>query len=261
MTTTILDRILEAKRARIAEAKRSVSPELLLDMVKSLSPHNGHRFRNALAREDRLNVIAEFKRASPSKGKINNSLDPAKTAVAYEAGGASAISVLTEEDFFDGSIDDLKAVRRSVDLPILRKDFIVDEYQIYESALAGADAVLLIAFALTSESLENFQRLAASLGLDAIVEVHDLDEIEKAAGIGAKIIGVNNRNLKTFEVSLDVSRELIRYRPKGALMIAESGLSCHEDLSELHKLGFNGFLVGETLMKASDQAEALRALL
>ncbi|HMQ03926.1 MAG TPA: indole-3-glycerol phosphate synthase TrpC [Pyrinomonadaceae bacterium] len=261
MNETILDKIIEAKLARIAEAKKRIGPVRLVETAASCSQHKRTRFRDALARKDRLNIIAEFKRASPSKGVINDRLDPVETAVAYENGGAAAISVLTEEDHFDGSIDDLKAVRGSVALPLLRKDFIVDEYQIYESALAGADAVLLIASALTSESLESFQRLAASLGMDAIVEVHDHDELEKAADIGAHIIGVNNRNLKTFEVTLDVSRELIRHRPEGTLMIAESGLSSHEDLSEFHKLGFDGFLVGETLMKTSDQAEALRALL
>ncbi len=261
MTGTILDKIIDAKRLRIEALKRetglSEMIQLAEDVRRGVTPN---RLRTALAQAGEPKIIAEFKRASPSKGIINNSLDPVKTALSYQAGGAAAISVLTEEDFFKGSLNDLKEIRKAVELPILRKDFIVDEYQIFESAAAGADAVLLIASTLTSESLENFQRLAASLGLDAIVEVHDRDELRKASDIGAGIIGVNNRNLKSFEVSLDVSRELIKHSPKGAMMIAESGLRTSKEINELHTLGYDGFLVGETLMRSVDIFEGLRQL-
>lgn len=261
MTRTILDKIIGAKRFRLEALKREtgLSEMILLaeNMRRDIMPN---RLRNALRDERRPSIIAEFKRASPSKGIINDRLDPAETAFAYNAGGAIAISVLSEEDHFLGSLDDLMTIRNAVDLPLLRKDFIVDEYQIYESAAAGADAVLLIAAALTSESLKNFQMLAASLGLDAIVEVHDRDELRKASDIGAEIIGVNNRNLKTFEVSLDVSRELIKHIPNGTITIAESGLKSSNEVNELHSLGYDGFLVGETLMRSKDISEGLRQL-
>jgi indole-3-glycerol phosphate synthase len=169
--------------------------------------------------------------------------------------------VLTEERFFKGSIADLKAVRNAVMLPILRKDFTIDEFQIYEAASAGADAVLLIVAALTSDSLRDFQMLASDLGMSALVEVHSLAELEIASSIGANLIGVNNRNLRTFEVSLDVSRELIRYRPSGALMIAESGISSREQIVDLKSLGFDGFLVGESLMRADGTRKSLEALI
>lgn len=261
MTGTILDKLIGAKRFRLEALKRetdlSEMIQLAEDMRRGVTPN---RLRTALAQAGEPKIIAEFKRASPSKGIINNSLDPVKTALAYQTGGAAAISVLTEEDFFKGSLNDLKKIRKAVELPILRKDFIVEEYQIYESAAVGADAVLLIASTLTSESLENFQRLAASLGLDAIVEVHDRDELRKASDIGAGILGVNNRNLKTFEVSLDVSRELIKHSPKGSIMIAESGISSAQEIAELHSLGYDAFLVGEALMRSGDATAELRRL-
>jgi indole-3-glycerol phosphate synthase len=176
----------------------------------------------------------------------------------YKKGGACAISVLTEEDHFQGSLEDLKAVRAAVDLPILRKDFIIDEFQIYESAAAGADAMLLIVSALTSENLKRFQKLAQDLGLAAVVEVHDREELGVAKSIGAKIIGVNNRDLRTFDVSLDVSRELIKHAPAGVIMISESGLESCEQLTELRNVGYSAFLVGETLMRSGDPEKELK---
>jgi indole-3-glycerol phosphate synthase len=214
----------------------------------------------ALEREDRTNVIAEIKRASPSKGVINDNIDVAEQARNYEQGGACAISVLTEERYFKGSLEDLRKARSVVDLPILRKDFTIDEVQIYEAAAAGADAVLLIVAALTSENLSDFQTLAHALGMDAIVEVHSADELAVATEIEAQIIGVNNRNLKTFSVSLDVSRVLIKQRPENVLMIAESGISSREQIDELRALGFDGFLVGESLMRSGESKQTLEAL-
>ena len=255
MKGTILEKIIEAKRLQIAAAKQNFD---LGDINRNANPF---RLREALSDRSRHNIIAEFKRASPSKGIINDSVSPALAAANYRDAGAAAISVLTEEHFFKGSIDDLRAVRNAVDLPILRKDFIIDEFHIHESAAIGADAILLIVAALRVNELRHFCSLSDELGLDALVEVHDLAEMEVAAEIGAMLIGVNNRNLKTFEVSLDVSRELIKYAPPGAIMIAESGISSRREIAELSGLGYSGFLVGESLMRSGDATSALKAWL
>jgi indole-3-glycerol phosphate synthase len=261
MIETFLDTILSVTRVKVAE-RRSASDidELKNTANEACSLRKNYQLSTAMARLDRTNVIAEIKRASPSKGVINDTIDVAKTAMMYERGGAAAISVLTEEQFFKGSLDDLRNVRAATELPILRKDFIVDEFQIYEAAAAGADAILLIVAALNAENLLNFQHLALDLGLDALVEVHTQDELEIAANIGATLIGVNNRNLLTFEVSLDVSQELIKHRPENALMIAESGISKREQIDELKSLGYNGFLVGEALMRAASAQDTIGSL-
>lgn len=252
---TFLEEILELKRFRVEEAKSKVqSPKPEPQRPK-------HLLRNALETSDGINIIAEIKRASPSKGIINDNIDVAEVARMYENGGAKAISVLTEEDRFAGSLDDLKLARSVVSIPILRKDFIFDEFQIYEAQAAGADVILLIVAMLDDDNLLKLHRLAEEeLGLDALVEVHTLEELERAKAIGAKIIGVNNRDLHSFKVSLDVSRELIKHAPDDALMIAESGLKTKEDLLELKELGFKGFLIGETLMRSGNPQEELRNL-
>jgi len=218
-----------------------------------------HRFRSAL-QKDSVNIIAEFKRRSPSKGMIREGADPIEIARAYQAGGAVAMSVLTEEDYFVGSLEDLRQVKAAVELPVLRKDFIVDQYQVYESAVAGADAILLIVAALDDESLSQLRRLAEDeLGMDALVEVHTSDEMKRAAACGAKLIGVNNRDLRTFQVSLETSLSLAREAPPEALLISESGLNNAADLQRLYDAGYRGFLIGETLMRADDPAAALRS--
>jgi indole-3-glycerol phosphate synthase len=252
MSETILDKIFAAKKLRVNAAKAVVDPARLRhSALERRSTSQNFRLRVALGTKGRLNIIAEFKKESPSKGVINESVDAASVARKYEAGGAAAISVLTEEDFFKGSLDDLRAVRTAVDLPILRKDFVFDVYQIYEAAEAGADAVLLIAAMLDDEAMSELKSVAEDeLGLDALIEVHTLDEIERVKMIGAKLVGVNNRDLKTFSVSLDVSRELILFKPDKAIMISESGLRSREDLVELRGLGYSGFLIGETLMRS-----------
>lgn len=262
MSGTILDNILAVKRARVDLQKRETDLAALKENARiARQSAERHRLRSALSRKDRTSIIGEIKRASPSKGVINSAIDAAAVAKSYRNGGAAAISVLTEEDFFQGSLDDLIAVRNAADLPILRKDFVIDEFQIYESAAAGADAILLIVAALNAEILRYFLRLVQNdLGMDAIVEVHTTQELEVAAGIDADIIGVNNRSLETFEVSLDVSRQLIKNRPANTLMVAESGISTLREIDELRKLGFNGFLVGETLMRSSDIEKELRKL-
>ncbi|CAN5691045.1 indole-3-glycerol phosphate synthase TrpC [soil metagenome] len=257
MTGTILDEIINAKRIRIEESKRKTNLDTLKTRCNGRERIASNRFYEALADTSRLNIIAEFKRASPSKGVISGR-DPNDTALAYQTGGAAAISVLTEEDFFDGSLDDICAVRSAVEIPVLRKDFIVDAYQIYESAASGADAILLIVAALSQRDLIELHSLAQSVGLDILVEVHDRNELDSAIEIDAKLIGVNNRNLKTFEVNIDVSRDLIRSKPAGALMIAESGLQTSAELNELRELGFSGFLIGETFMRSGDPEKVLR---
>ncbi len=259
MSSTILNKIISQKRVRIEEAKRQVTLDRLVERARDRK--DVRDLAVAISTPGRIDIIAEFKRASPSKGVINDSLDPTRVARIYENGGAAAISVLTEEDHFRGSLDDLKAVRAAVDLPILRKDFIIDEYQIYESAAAGADAILLIGSALTVEELGRFQGLGSELGLDVVVEVHDNPEMEIAISVGAKVIGVNNRDLRSFDVSLDVSRELIKRAPKDAIMISESGLRTRDDLIELRNLGYSAFLIGELLMKSGRPEDELNGLI
>ena len=252
---SFLSEIIERKRQRLASAKRNVP---LDDFERRPDPH---RLRQALL-NDRINIIAEFKRRSPSKGVIRAGSDLEQIAKSYEAGGAVAISVLTEEDYFSGSLDDLRQVKKSVDLPALRKDFIFDEYQIYESAAAGADAVLLIVAALDDNQLVSLRKLAEDeLGMDALIEVHTREEMQRAIACGANIIGVNNRNLHTFEVSLETSLSLAKEAPRGALLISESGLNNSTDLARLRDAGYHGFLIGESLMRSQNPGAALRDLL
>ncbi len=251
MSQTFLDKMIAQTRREIERRKASSGIDELASAAHAVRDlEKEHRFHRALSQRDRVNVIAEIKRASPSKGVINDHIDIRELAREYERGGAAAISVLTEAEYFGGSLDDLRAVRATVDLPILRKAFIVDEYQIHEAAQAGADAILLIVAALNESELLCFRRLAEEhLGMDAIVEVHSESELAVAERIRAKIIGVNNRDLKSFAVSLDVSRQLIARRSSDALMIAESGLSSRDEIDELRALGYDAFLVGETLMR------------
>lgn len=265
MNGNFLSEIVPRKRQRITDLRRDESladalQEHAVRIRKNAAPH---RLREALrAASPALKVVAEFKRASPSGGVIRRDLSPADVARAYERGGACAISVLTEEEYFDGSLDDLNRVRSATHLPLLRKDFIVDPTQIYEAAIAGADAVLLIVAALDDVSLRDLRKTAEDeLGLDALVEVHTSDELRRALNTGAKIIGVNNRNLETLEVSLRTSERLIAETPPDTVMISESGLRDGQQLRRLHALGFRGFLIGESLMRAKDPETALRDLI
>lgn len=249
-----LEEILELKKARVEQAKK-----------KYQTPETEHRrpknlLWKTLQDREKIHIIAEIKRASPSKGIINDKIDVAETARNYELGGASAISVLTEEDRFKGSLEDLKTARSVVEIPILRKDFFFDEFQIREAADAGADVILLIAAMLDDETLQRLDKFADAAGLDVLVEVHTREELERAKKLDAKIIGVNNRDLQSFGVSLDVSRELIRHAPPDAMMICESGLSTREEILEMKNLGFAGFLIGETLMRSGDIKEELKKL-
>lgn len=258
---TILDQIFEAKRARVADAKRAADYGRLIEVARATrADSKPNRLMSAMSNRSSVNVIAEFKRASPSKGTINESFDPAETARLYERAGARAMSVLTEEDYFRGSLEDLKNARAATSLPILRKDFIFDPFQIVEAAAAGADAVLLIVAALDEAKLFDLRSAAEELGLDALVEVHTKDEMLIAKSVGAKLVGVNNRDLKSFEVTLDISRELIEFAPPDAVLISESGITSKESIEELLSLGYSGFLIGESLMRSERLQEHLSEL-
>jgi indole-3-glycerol phosphate synthase len=251
------------KRLRLARAKEACAMEDLraraCDVRRRAKPH---AFHDTLRNSSRVNVIAEVKRASPSRGVIRADVEPEAIARLYEAGGAAAISVLTEEDRFQGSLDDLRAVRAAVKLPVLRKDFIFDEFQLYEAATAGADALLLIVAALDDETLARLRRMTEDeLSMDALVEVHTKDELRRACACGAQLIGVNNRDLRTFNVSLDVSVQLAQDIPLGVSSVSESGLRTGADIARLRALGYTGFLIGETLMRAVQPDRALRAML
>lgn len=251
---SILSEIVERKRQRVESAKRT----LQFDGLERRS--YPHRLRRALLR-DGINIIAEFKRRSPSKGVIRPDADLKQIVASYEAGGAGALSVLTEEDYFSGSLDDLRTAKSTVDLPVLRKDFILDDYQVYESAAAGADAVLLIVAVLDDEKLASLRRLAEDdLGLDALVEVHTREEMQRALDCGTNLIGVNNRNLHDFTVSLETSLSLAQDAPAETVLISESGLHNASDLARLHDAGYRGFLIGESLMRSEDPTATLRDL-
>jgi indole-3-glycerol phosphate synthase len=218
-------------------------------------------FRAAIGRVDRLNVIAECKRRSPSRGVLRADYDPAAIAAGYAAAGAAAISVLTEPTFFDGSLRHLEAVRDATEVPVLRKDFIVSEYQLLEAKAAGADAVLLIVSALAPRELITLRERAAALGLDTLIEAHSAEEIDRAIDAGADIVGVNNRNLRTLVVNVDASAELIARVPPGIVAVSESGLRSADDLLRLSELGYRAFLIGERFMTTVDPGASLAALL
>jgi len=254
---TILDRIVEARRESVAHRKR-VLPEVPLKMAveKAAPPRD---FAGALTR-DGVNVIAELKKASPSRGVIRENYAPAALAAGLERAGAAALSVLTEEEFFFGSLTDLKEAKKAVQIPILRKDFIIDPWQVWEARAAGADAFLLIVAILTDGALRELLDLGRSLGMEPLVEVHSGEELDRAIAAGARIIGVNNRDLRTFEVRVETSLGLIDAIPDECIAVSESGLSTHDDLERLRRAGFDAFLIGEHLMKDADPAVPLRAL-
>ena len=261
MTTgTILDKILDAKRGELERAKRETPLSELQERVKAAPfPLN---LSGALWGET-VRLIAEVKKASPSKGVIVADYDPAAIAAEYAANGAAAISVLTEVDHFQGSLADLAAVKAVVGpqgLPVLRKDFIFDPYQLFEARAAGADAVLLIVAALSGGQLRELLAAAQTIWLQALVEVHDEAELETALGAGAEIIGVNHRDLRTFEVDLSLSLRLRPLVPSGRLLVAESGIADAADVRRLKGAGFDGILVGEALLTAKDRAAKVREL-
>ncbi len=263
MIKSIFSQILDRKRKAVAQLRADPSSqdfrERALKIRKNADPH---RLLRALeSNSQRLKIIAEFKRRSPSAGIIRDDLTVSEIVRCYERGGACAISVLTDEEYFGGSILDLRAARSITNLPLLRKDFIIDPIQILEAAIAGADAVLLIVAALDDLSLGELRALVEDeLGLDALVEVHTSEELRRALNSGARIVGVNNRDLRTFEVSLNTSERLIAEVPPDRILISESGLQSADSLLRLRKVGFRGFLISEALIRAPDPETALRNL-
>jgi indole-3-glycerol phosphate synthase len=263
MTTAgadLLATIVAATR-RTVEVREARKPMARLALLAGRANTRPGAFRAALSRAGRVNIVAECKRRSPSRGVLRTDYDPVAIAMGYRAAGAAAISVLTEPTFFDGSIDDLASVREAVDVPLLRKDFIVSEYQLLEARAAGADAVLLIAGALQPAELTRLMARSSDLGLDALVEVHSGDELTAALDAGADLVGVNNRNLRTLAVDLGVSEELIGRIPKGVTAVSESGIKTPADITRFMALGYRAFLIGERFMTMADPGEALRILL
>lgn len=257
-TGTILDRIVEARLAAIEKGKKRVpEPVLRMTVRKAEKP----RDLTAALRAGRINIIAELKKASPSLGMIRTDFDPPALAAQLAASGAAALSVLTEEDFFHGSLGYLRAARRATTVPVLRKDFIIDPWQVWESRAADADAFLLIVAILSESQLKSLIALGTDLGMAALVEVHTREELHRALQAGAHIVGVNNRDLRTFEVRVETSLELIEQIPDDCIAVSESGLSSYADLQRLRAAGYDGFLIGEHLMKAADPVAALKALL
>lgn len=256
----LLEAIVAATRRRVTlQQEREPRPQL--EQRAAARAPEGDRFQAALAAKDRINVIAECKRRSPSRGVLRRDYDAASIAKSYEAAGAVAVSILTEPSFFDGALDHLRAVRDAVHLPLLRKDFIVDEYQLLEARADGADAVLLIVAALSDITLQTLNRQAAALGLATLVEVHDHVELERAVSAGAAVIGVNNRNLRTLEVHPHASDEVAARIPPGTIAVSESGLRSADELTRLRAAGYHAFLIGERFMTSDDPGRALGELL
>ncbi len=258
---TMLDNILWARRRTLEETRVAVPLERVQQMAEARQERRD--FARALAGGtfDGLRVIAELKRASPSRGLLRQHYRRREIAQGYVTGGASAVSVLTEEHYFLGSTQDLTEVRQAIEVPVLRKDFILDSYQVYESVAAGADALLLIVAALPDPDLQSFLDLSNKLRIAALVEVHTEEEVERAAAAGAKIIGVNNRDLKTLGVSLETSLRLRQKLPQGCIAVSESGIKTAEDLHRIKDAGFNAVLMGERLMAQPDPGRCLQELL
>jgi len=254
-------RTIVAATRRIVETRRARESMAALEGRAAAASPRAARFEEALGIPGRVNVIAECKRRSPSKGVLAAEYDPVRIAAQYEQGGAAAISVLTEPTFFDGSLEHLAAVRARVGIPVLRKDFIVDEYQLLEARAAGADAVLLIVAALDQKALAALQARAWELGLATLVEVHDEAELTRAINSGARVIGVNNRNLRTLQVDLDASDRLAARIPRSVIGVSESGLKSRGELERLAAAGYRACLIGERFMTDADPATAIRTLM
>ena len=261
MKSDFLITIIEKKREEIEEARKKVPENKLRQEAEK--PREGRSFLASLAAPGRhgANIIAEIKRGSPSRGKIRGSLDPAEYARSYEIGGAAALSVLTDETFFFGSFEDLRRARAAVQLPVLRKDFILSSYQIYEGAALGADAVLLIVRALTGEQLRSYLQLCAELQMDALVEVHSEEELDVATKSGARLIGINNRDLTTFTTDIQTSVRMARHLDSEQIAVAESGIHGREQIEQLLEAGIWNFLIGESLVRADDPSLFLKSLL
>jgi indole-3-glycerol phosphate synthase len=254
----ILDEIVRFRREDVARAARATTLRELEQSPTYSAPRRG--FAQGL-RRDGIAIIAEVKKASPSRGVIRPDFDPVAIAQSYEDAGAAGVSVLTEERYFQGHIDYVAQVRRAVQLPVLRKDFLIDPYQVVEARACGADAVLLIVAILGNRQLVEMLSAANEHGLDTLVEVHDESELERAVAVGAEVIGINNRDLRSFVTTLETAERLRPLVPDGAIPVAESGISAPADIARLRRAGFRAFLIGECLMRASDPGARLRELL
>ena len=255
----ILDTIIDNKKIEIVDSKRNCPVESLISFISKRPPAKD--FYESIKPNGKISIIAEIKHASPSKGILRQDFNPVKIAKSYFASGACALSVLTDSKFFKGSLNHLRDIKSVIDMPVLRKDFIIDPYQIYETRAYGADALLLIASILNPRKLCKLLEQTHSLGMNAIVEVHNEKDLEKALTAESKIIGINNRDLKTFEVNLDTSINLSKFIPEGKLVISESGMGTAEDLRMLKNHGIEIFLIGETFIKADDPGKALSKMI
>lgn len=259
----ILDRIVENKRMQLKEEMSKISIEGWKQRIKRLGLHKPLDFYSELKNKDSVSIIAEVKKASPSKGLIKVDFDPERIAKEYIDSNVQAISVLTEKKFFQGNEEYLVKIRRFCPLPVLRKDFIIDLWQVYQSRCIGADAILLIVSLLSDEDLKKFQIVAGILGMQCLVEVHDEAELERALESGAKIIGINNRDLRTFEVDIKNTEKLLSHIPNDRVVVSESGIRSNEDIKYLYDLGVDAVLIGETFMRAQsirDKIKELRAV-
>jgi len=255
----ILDKIVDNKLREVAQRRKEVSLVALKSRIATLAPTKD--FKKVISSSRRINIIAEIKKSSPSAGLIREDFDPAKLATTYENNGASAISVLIDKKFFSGSPKNLTKARIISSLPILAKEFILDEYQIYEARVLGADAILLIARILDREDLRKYLDSASRLGLACLVEIHEEKEWEKIEDLPVDIVGINNRNLANFKVDLKMSFNLVKRIPSDKIVVSESGINSRENIDRLREAGVRAFLIGETLLKSKDVGEKLRELL
>lgn len=261
-TPTILKKIIDRKWQEIEERQSKLPLSALRDQAErcSAAPRGFVRALETKIQAGQPGVIAEVKKASPSKGVLRENFVPAEIAASYQQGGAACLSVLTDEDFFQGSTEYLKEARGACDLPVIRKDFIVDDYQVYEARVMGADCILLIAAALDDERMASLKGLAESLGMDVLIEVHDAEELQRTLPLNTRLIGINNRNLHTFEVSLQTTLDLLEQIPSDRVVITESGILAPEDVALMREHQVHGFLVGEAFMRADNPGQSLQQL-
>ena len=256
--STVLSEIVDHKRGEIAAAMRRTEESELWAQIESAFP--ARDFRSALS-QGKPGLIAEVKKASPSAGVIREDFDPVTIACAYESAGAHCLSVLTDEHFFQGHLNFLRQIRQAVDLPVMRKEFILDRYQILEARAAGADCVLLIAECLSSDELHDLHDFAAELGMQSLIELYDAENLTRVVDTGARMIGINNRDLRTFDTTLDHTFALMDQIPSDVLLVSESGIRTHEDILRLSEAGVGGILVGESFMRQADIGRAVRELM